>query len=45
LIENRPLAAHIAPENTGDDAHPAPTPDGKVMAWTAAARDGYGADQ
>ena len=31
--------------NTGDDAQPRPSPDGRFLAWTSQARDGYESDQ
>ena len=31
--------------NTGDDAQPRPSPDGRFLAWTSQSRDGYESDQ
>ncbi|HTO97550.1 MAG TPA: S9 family peptidase [Myxococcales bacterium] len=36
---------NLTPDNHGDDAQPRPSPDGRWLAWTAQARDGYEADQ
>ncbi|HUJ26395.1 MAG TPA: S9 family peptidase, partial [Myxococcales bacterium] len=36
---------NLTSDNTGDDAQPKPSPDGRWLAWTAQARDGYESDQ
>ena len=36
---------NLTPDNHGDDAQPRPSPDGRYLAWTSQARDGYEADQ
>ncbi|MGZ6126067.1 MAG: prolyl oligopeptidase family serine peptidase, partial [Myxococcales bacterium] len=36
---------NLTPDNPGDDAQPRPSPDGRYLAWTSQARDGYEADQ
>src|SRR4051812_34153861 len=36
---------NLTASNHGDDAQPRPSPDGKYLAWTSQARDGYEADQ
>jgi dipeptidyl aminopeptidase/acylaminoacyl peptidase len=36
---------NLTPDNPGDDAQPRPSPDGRHLAWTSQARDGYEADQ
>jgi dipeptidyl aminopeptidase/acylaminoacyl peptidase len=41
---NRP-AQNLTQTNTGDDAQPRLSPDGRVLAWTAQRRDGYESDQ
>jgi dipeptidyl aminopeptidase/acylaminoacyl peptidase len=35
---------NLTPDNHGDDAQPRPSPDGRYLAWTSQARDGYEAD-
>src|SRR3954464_3325050 len=35
---------NLTPGNHGDDAQPRPSPDGRYLAWTSQARDGYEAD-
>src|SRR6266481_1212866 len=35
---------NLTPDNTGDDAQPRPSPDGRYLAWISQARDGYEAD-
>src|SRR5437763_661846 len=35
---------NLTPQNHGDDAQPRPSPDGKYLAWSAQARDGYESD-
>ena len=36
---------NLTPDNPGDDASPRPSPDGRYLAWTSQARDGYESDQ
>src|SRR5205823_5336988 len=36
---------NLTPDNRGDDAQPRPSPDGRYLAWTSQARDGYESDQ
>ena len=36
---------NLTPDNAGTDTTPAPSPDGKWLAWTAMARPGYEADR
>jgi dipeptidyl aminopeptidase/acylaminoacyl peptidase len=36
---------NLTPDNPGDDAQPKPSPDGRFLAWTSQARDGYESDQ
>ena len=36
---------NLTTDNTGDDAQPRVSPDGKYLAWAAQARDGYESDQ
>jgi dipeptidyl aminopeptidase/acylaminoacyl peptidase len=35
---------NLTPDNHGDDAQPRPSPDGRYLAWTSQARDGYESD-
>jgi len=35
---------NLTADNHGDDAQPRPSPDGRYLAWTSQARDGYEAD-
>jgi len=36
---------NLTTDNHGDDAQPRPSPDGRYLAWTSQARDGYESDQ
>jgi len=46
LIDRNPSAPkNLTASNTGDDAQPHVSPDGRYLAWTSQARDGYEADQ
>ena len=36
---------NLTEDNAGDDAQPRPSPDGRYLAWTSQARDGYEADE
>src|SRR3954471_10669482 len=36
---------NLTADSKGDDAQPRPSPDGRYLAWTSQARDGYEADQ
>ncbi len=43
--QNYDTAANETPDNPGTDTLPAPSPDGKYLAWAAMARAGYEADR
>jgi dipeptidyl aminopeptidase/acylaminoacyl peptidase len=43
--QNYDSAANLTPDNKATDTLPAPSPDGKYLAWAAMARPGYEADR
>jgi dipeptidyl aminopeptidase/acylaminoacyl peptidase len=43
--QNYDAAANLTPDNKATDTLPAPSPDGKYLAWAAMARPGYEADR
>ena len=42
---DRAAPKNLTAGNPGDDAQPRPSPDGRYLAWTSQARDGYESDQ
>jgi dipeptidyl aminopeptidase/acylaminoacyl peptidase len=44
LLTPRQQPVNLTSQNTGDDAQPRPSPDGRLLAWTAQRRDGYESD-
>ena len=45
LDRNTGAPRNLTEANRGDDAQPRPSPDGRWLAWTSQARDGYESDQ